>query len=386
MSRRNIKPGDDIGYDQYNFDTSEFICSQHLKDDFIMKFIKENGSKGECNYCKKKINVVELNQVLDLIVTGINYLYEDPANSRYLNKEGIHGFDGNTFDFYDLWHEDYLDLKIEDYSLIEAIFNYLNNYQLYCEINEYGSETEYLADSWLHFKQIVKHEARFVFYFPKIFSNWNLGDPISILDKVQSSILNLNLLTELKDNSILYRCRQHQLKNEIKTEKDLASTPVHLSKKNGRMNPAGISMFYASKSKALTIKEVVDFKNESMPYYTTGIFKTKTNLTLVDLTDLPFEGSIYDSSANKHIDTIRFLRGFIEDVIKPINDNDSIIEYVPTQIVTEYIRFNPQLKVDGILYPSSKDNNLKNIVLFYDHKRSIENLHFSQSSLKTLRI
>ncbi|MCG8806503.1 RES family NAD+ phosphorylase [Tenacibaculum finnmarkense] len=383
MPNRNIKPGDDVDYELYDLDTTELVCSQHIKDDYIKKFIQKNGTKGKCDYCDKNINVIELHKVLELIITGIDYLYEDPVNSRYLNKDGLHGFDGNTFDFYDLWYEDYLDLRIENTNLFEDIFKYLENNSLYCNIDEYGSETDFLNDSWSHFNRIVKYKARFVFHFSDIFSNHNLVDPISILDKVQNSIIKFNLITELKENSILYRCRQHTTENEVNLAKHLASTPLNFSKANGRMNPAGISMFYCSKSKDLTIKEVVDSTNKSKPFYTTGIFRNKEKLNLVDLTNLPFAGSIFDSSENIDIDTITFLNGFLKDITKPIDEADSIIEYIPTQIVTEYIRFNPNLNVDGIIYPSSKDNSLKNIVIFYDHDESIDNLDFSKSSLKT---
>lgn len=383
MSKRNIKPGDDVDDELYNLETTEYVCSQHIKDDFISKYIKDKGTKGKCDYCNKKINVVELNIVLELLITGIDYLFEDPNQSRYINKEGVHGLDGNTFDFYDLWYEDYLGLNINNTNLFEDIYNYLSNESLYCYLDEYGSEKDFLNDSWSHFKRIVKHKARFVFHFSKIFSNFNLDDPISILDKVQNSIINFNLITELKENSTLYRCRQHKKEKEVKLAKHLASAPLNFSKANGRMNPAGISMFYSSKSKKLTVKEVVDFTDNSKPFYTTGIFRTKKTLKLVDLTKIPIAGSIFDSTANPDIDTISFLNGFIKDITKPIDNEDTIIEYIPTQIVTEYIRFNPKLNVDGIIYPSSKESSLKNIVLFYDHEESIENLEFSPSSLKT---
>ncbi|WP_034889497.1 HEPN-associated N-terminal domain-containing protein [Gillisia sp. Hel_I_29] len=383
MSKRNFKTGNDVGDELYNLETKEYVCSQHIKNAFIEKYIKDKGTKGICDYCDKKINIVELNVVLELLITGIDYLFENPNESRYLNKDGLHGLDGNTFDFYDLWYEDYLDLRINDTTLFEDIYNYLSNENLYCYKDEYGSETDFLNDSWSHFKKIVKHKARFVFHYKDVFSNYNLVDPISLLDKVQNSIIKFNLITELKKNTALYRCRHHKTKKEVKLAKHLASAPENLSKANGRMNPVGISMFYSSKSKELTIKEVVDYSDKSKPFYTTGIFRTNETLKLVDLTDLPIAGSIFDSTANDDIDTIAFLNGFIEDITKPINYSDTIIEYIPTQIVTEYIRFNPNLNVDGIIYPSSKENSLKNIVLFYDHEESIENLTFSKSSLKT---
>lgn len=383
MNKRYIKPGDDVDYELYNLDTTEHVCSKHIKDDFIINQIKSIGTKGKCDYCGKTLNVVELHELLKLIIVGIDYLYEDPNETRFLNKEGLHGLDGDTFDFYDLWYEDYLGLSIDDVKLSEDIYGYLNNESLYCSKDEYVSESDYLTDSWSYFKKTVKHKARFVFHFSDIFSGFNLMNPIAMLEKVQDSILEYNLITSLNRNSILYRCRQHKIKEEVNLDKHLASAPTSVSKSNGRMNPAGISMFYCSKSKDLTVKEVVDYSDEERPFYTTGIFRNQEELRLVDLTDLPKCSSIFDEENNSKIDTIIFLNGFIDDIVKPINSSDLIIEYIPTQIVTEYIRFDPKLNVDGIIYPSSKDKSLKNIVLFFDHDESLSRLNFSSTSLKT---
>lgn len=382
----NRKPGDDFDVEIYNFNTTEFVCANHFQDSFINKKIKEVGSKRICSYCNKNRIVVELSELLKLIVIGIEYLFEDPNDSRYYNKDGIHGFDGNTFDFYDLWYEDYLDLRIENNKLIEDIYSYLSNDTLYCYKDEYTSESDYLDSIWTEFKETVKHNARFVFHFKGLFKGSDYSDPIDILNKVQNSILKFNLISELPANTILYRARQHSKPKEISKAYEMASTPVFLSKANGRMNPAGISMFYCSKSKGLTLKEVVDFNDTKKPYYTTAIFRNNETLRLVDLSFLPPLGSVFDETTNRERETLTFLKDFITDISKPIDYNDSIIEYIPTQIVTEYIRFNPKLNVDGIIYPSSKDNSQYNIVLFYNHDESLEKLTFSTNSLKTVKI
>ena len=379
------KPGDDFDVEQYNFNTSEFVCANHLQNNFINKKIKEVGDKGICSYCNKKRIVVELSEILKLIVIGIEYLFEDPNDSRYYNKDGEHGFDGNTFDFYDLWYEDYLDLRIVDDQLIENIYSYLSNDSLYCYIDEYTSESDYLDSIWTEFKDTVKHKARFVFHFKDLFKGSDYSDPIDILNKVQNSILKYNLISELPTNTILYRARQHSKPKEISKAYEMASAPILLSKANGRMNPAGISMFYCSRNKDLTLKEVVDFKDAQRPYYTTVIFRNNEKLRLVDLSFLPELGSVFDETTNRERETLTFLKDFIDDISKPIDYNDSIIEYIPTQIVTEYIRFNPKLNVDGIIYPSSKDSSEYNIVIFYNHEESLEKLTFSESSLKTVK-
>lgn len=382
----NPKYGDDVDYSLYNIRTTELVCANHIEDDFIKKQIRNHGSYDKCDYCSKRRKVVELSFVLELIIIGIDYLFEDPANSRFLNKDSEYGFDGNNFHFFDIWINDDLDLRIDDPKLSDDILKYLGNDSLYCRQDEFGSENDFFHGLWSHFKEVVKHRARFVFYYKDVFMNYNYSDPLSLLKSVQYSILKFDLITELNQNTILYRCRQHEKPTEIKDNIDMASAPIQYCKQNGRMNPAGIAMFYCSRTRDLTVKEVVNKSDKLKPYYSTVIFRNKEPLRLVDLTKLPGIGSIFDKEKNVDIDIILFLEGFLEDISKPVKNDDTTLEYVPTQIITEYIRFNPKLNVDGIIYPSSKIKEAKNIVLFLNHEESLNQLNFSQRSIKTFKI
>ncbi len=66
---------------------------------------------------------------------------------------------------------------------------------------------------------------------------------------------------------------------------------------------------------------------------------------------------------------------YINDFRKPINrDGSEHIGYIPTQIITEYLRYNYKINgesIDGIIYNSSVCNNGKAIVLFVDNKNCI---------------
>lgn len=369
----------------YNFDTKELVCSHHIEENYLKKFIIKNGKKGKCDYCECNRKVIELSEVLKLIVNGINYYYEDPNNSRYYNKDSIYGFDGNIMPFNEMFND--LELEINDSNLYDDIIKYLGNESLYCLINEYTSESEYYHETWNNFKCIVKNKARYVFHFENQFSGFNTGNPIDILDKVQHSIEHFNLYREIKTTEKLFRCRQHKIKRQIDNfGKEIASNPTVKCKFNNRMSPAGISMFYCSPHIDVAINEVVNFSNTDKPYYTTAFFVPKKNLKLVDFTKLPKKPSAFDSKNNGQIETLFFLKDFVKDISKPIDENDAIIDYVPTQIVTEYIRFNPNLKVDGLIYPSSKDNEKENYVLFMDHEESIKNLTFYPKSIQIKNI
>ena len=380
-----MKFGDDVDYSLYNFDSTEFVCDDHINEDYIQNFINVNGTVGKCTFCKKRRKVVELSEVLKLIVVGIKYLFEDPNEFKYYDKEAETGFDGDNFYFEELFYER-LDLEIIDSKLSDDIFKYLNNDSLYYSKDEYGSHSEYLSDLWQLFKTTIKHKARFVFYYKDVFSEFHLSDPVGVLTDVQESIQKFKLFRKVLASECLYRCRQHQLENEVKEAKDLSSPPDDLCRANNRMSPVGISMFYCSTDKKVCMDEVIVEKNRSRPYYTTGYFTGKSDLNLVDLTNLSSIPSIYDSENNKHRDILFFLKEFIADISKSVNPSDSSIEYISTQVVTEYIRFNPTLNADGIIYPSSKGNSKENIVLFKNQEQCLSDLIFYPKSLSTNQI
>ncbi|MFY7728165.1 MAG: HEPN-associated N-terminal domain-containing protein [Flavobacterium sp.] len=377
----------EVDFSLYNFETAETICDSHIDDDFIKSQIKSNGVRGKCSYCNKFKNIVELSFALELIVVGIDYLFEDPNDSRYYDKDSEYGFDGNIMNFHSLWYDDLLNLNINNSQLAEDIYRYLNNDSLYCYKNEFYSESDDLLDLWSTFKDTVKYKARFVFHYEDVFKkSYHFFNPVDVLDNVQHYIQRLNLFTFLPANSKLFRTRQHQKKTEIKSAEDITSVPKEYSKTNGRMNPAGISMFYCSQDKELTVKEVVDFKSMKNKFYTTAIFRNVNDLKLVDLSNLPHLPSIFDAERSDDIQVLYFLRNFVRDISMPVEEDTLIVEYIPTQIVTEYIRFNPVLKVDGIIYPSAKDNTKNNIVLFFDHEESLKRLKYSSTSKKTFTI
>jgi hypothetical protein len=96
---------------------------------------------------------------------------------------------------------------------------------------------------------------------------------------------------------------------------------------------------------------------------------------MVDLTALPPARGIFADGTRYEKAAIGFLHQFVEDATLPIErDGREHIEYVPTQIVTEYFRhkflyeYEPgqRSQVHGILYPNSRSEQGFNAVLFVD--------------------
>lgn len=361
------------------------ICRDHFDDDYIDEYISKNGTLGICDYCNTRKKVIPFDDFFRILSVGIDFLFERAVDSRNLNRDGIHGFDGDTFDYLELIYEDKLDLNIENEELQEDIIECIES-DILCYKDEFGDESDSYKESWYNFTQIVKHQARFVFYFENTFDDFLYINPISILNIIQEDIINFGMIKTLSESTKIYRCVQISCKDEVKKDgKRIASNPSKNCLGSNRMSPAGISMFYGSDAAGTSIDEVVDFTDESKPWYSVAYFTPKEQLRLVDFTILPPYPSIFDRENNNKIHTISFLEQFVKDISKPITEKYSI-EYVPTQIVTEYIKFNPELNVDGIIIPSSKRENTVNYILFMDHEQSLSKLKYHYRSKVTKNI
>jgi hypothetical protein len=119
---------------------------------------------------------------------------------------------------------------------------------------------------------------------------------------------------------------------------------------------------------------------------------------VLDLSSLPPVPCIFDGSRDQR-DTLLFLNEFVKSITAPVvHDGREHIDYVPTQILTEYFRRRAAgddgPAIDGIIYPSSRRRNGRSIVLFAsqmdldpDRQRLCQApiLTFDSSSLKRLR-
>lgn len=139
-------------------------------------------------------------------------------------------------------------------------------------------------------------------------------------------------------------------------------------------------MFYGAEDYDTAFKETVDVRNCRGNSATAGVFVAKRELNILDLCQLPQMHSFFSPWTVSQRHGIYFLRSFQKDLAKPIRKDDrQHIEYVPTQVFTEFMRFEfrshysqPTLlrsqdikPIDGIRYPSSKTGR-PCIVLFLE--------------------
>ena len=124
-------------------------------------------------------------------------------------------------------------------------------------------------------------------------------------------------------------------------------------------------MTYLAEDQATALLETAD---PGKHRYAIGEFELLKNIAVLDLTKIPSVPSIFEFERAHVRDAIIFLKSFALDFSKPIaRDDRTHVEYVPTQVMTEYFRVAQDLQaipLAGIRYNSSRNSGGVSLALF----------------------
>jgi hypothetical protein len=201
---------------------------------------------------------------------------------------------------------------------------------------------EQLIGSWEEFCRSVKHEQRYFFLRKKKKRRFELSDylhPSDLLKFISETVNEHELVRVLPKGSLIYRARQQKPREALASPYDFGPPPVEWATRPNRMSPAGIVMFYGSDDRETAIAEIDDDPQLGIAV---GTFQTTRDATILDLTKLPrslgfFEQQSDSSSVNRYaLDFLhRFVKGLAAKVERGSREH---IDYVPTQVVTEWFR------------------------------------------------
>jgi hypothetical protein len=358
------------------------VCDKCFDDYAIKKFIKGNASTKKCDYCGKSsrdINsAVPLHEVVEFMLDGINYEWDIPGNSvTWCSQEG--GWVGaRVIHKYDLVADE-LELEIQDNDLFNDIVHSIADDE-WCQRDPYGLPPgEEMFYDWEKFSEQIKHQIRYVFFRAKRRGERDVlerHEPYFILNRLGQVVNELSLIDSLPLGTEFIRARVSK-KRLHPVVKELGPPLPQEAIYSNRMSPAGIPMFYGSIDEKTAIAETYDKKDKSKRYVTVATFKTMRELTILDLTKLPEFPSLFDENRRHIRGPLSFLRSFVADFSKSIKkDGREHIEYVPTQVVTEYFRhifrYERRRSIDGIIYPSSRKKKGKSCVLFCGRQNCVQ--------------
>lgn len=353
-------------------DDINYCCVKCFSEEEIQKFIEKFDEMGVCDYCgNKDVDVAPVEDVGEFVLEGFLRKYEDATHHvSYCSAEGGYQLPHNSITEILQDEEIFGDDLDDPSSLIEDLVD--DDGTPYVSKNPYGplDEEEYIA-SWDEFCEIVKTKYRFT-------SLTNFEDefnhPKSFFEMLANTLSEM-FLVELYPGQKIYRSRIGK-NNDNYNHRDLTSPPPEKSR-NSRMSPTGISVFYGGMNEDVCINEVRPSVGEIVYV---AEFEVLKNLNILDLSikfDEPDKSMFNEEYGYEFEEILKpFLNYFVTEIAKPIRVSDFQIDYLPTQVFTEFLRrfkfrehyFESQtdstFTIDGIKYRSSLTEDGVNIVLF----------------------
>jgi len=368
-------------------------CEKCFSEPEIINFIIENEKNGQCDYCESKdVKICDVKEVGEFIWEGFQRYYEDAADSvGYCSAEG--GYQLPTDTITDILTDDLMIFSetLDDPSdLILALVN--DDGTPYVRKDPYGppSGDPEEIDDWNNFCKLVKSEQRFT-ALVKISENEKPLEkhPFDFLDEFVG--YNYYLLVDyLPPGEKIFRARIYH--DGMMLNHESLTSPPSDKTKNNRMSPAGISFFYGGMDADVCIYEVRPSVGDEV---VVAEFEVLKEIPILNLSiDLNASVSIFSEDYSFYYEEFikPFLRHFSKDISKPMRTNDSDIEYVPTQIFTEFLKirsFNSfqflgtledqketdqeKIKFMGMKFNSSLLEDGVNLVLFQGPAISTEN-------------
>ena len=214
------------------------------------------------------------------------------------------------------------------------------------------------------------HRRRFFFEDYSREPHDNNLSPGEFLERVFAYTESYELFQHLQEGTRLFRARFEEPGTKLTSAQQLGPAPKNRATQANRMSPAGIPMFYGCDEPETALRETAKGRGQ----FAVGCFRTRRTAVILDLTKVPETPSIFQAFPVtlkfRPREALGFLNHVAEEVSKPIQrDERAHIDYIPTQVVTEFVR-NKLTRggspIDGIKYRSAVHNGRACYVIFAD--------------------
>ena len=354
-------------------ETAQFVCAGCIGDPGIAAFIADNAEVNYCSFCSAQSGEpisTRLDDVGEYFNLCLKEEYGDAVDELPWDNEEW-GYVGGSWDTYELL-TDVIELDLpndRNGKLLHALVARVDDIT-WCAKNGLGlTDHEHVIYSWRHFCNVVTRERRFFFadYGPDP-SEPDVYDPGQVLDSIFEFASELGLFDILPQGTRLYRARWEGIEVTLRTAQELGPPPQHKAVQANRMSPPGIVMFYACDEIETALLEVAQQPGR----FAVGQWETLRPAIVLDLTDIPAIPGIFEYEPSDSLypnrGALMFIRHIADQISRPIDRDDRIhVEYVPTQVVTEFLRAQERWegrRIDGVKYASSLHPNHASYVLF----------------------
>ena len=227
-------------------------------------------------------------------------------------------------------------------------------------------ERWYAVGPWHHIAHELAHGRRFFNDAARSFFEWLIGEALEAEDPETPG--TPALVTMLDAGAAFYRSRIASGELEARSFAENPGIALGAAPKeraaNNRMSPAGVPLLYVSREIDTCIAEVRPSIGDNV---VVGRFQSTASLRFFDFTRLgrrlrhaPL--SLFDPSYRKRSEHRLLLEYLHEEIARPVRTGDT--DYVMTQALAEFIRYDKKWAFDGIAFRSVQCEGGVNYVLF----------------------
>lgn len=367
----------------------KFVCPQCVADEVLAKLVVENAKSSSCSYCgeeseDKSMIAAPYDIIMKHIYDTIFMYYGDAQDvgMPYIEKEWLLP----ETDLWEIigefdpgWPGDFCD---------DLIGSADPNLYLVKHVNEdwtLDTNSNALKYGWSAFKEQVLYKTRYLF-LSEPEDKYSAGRPDYIpvskmMDALGVLCYKEGLIKKIPLGTKFYRVRSG---SGYTCFKDIGVPPEGAASA-GRMNPPGISYFYIAYDSTTAEKEVLTDQTE----WTSSEFTLLKEINVIDFVELPTIPSIFETDKYNIRQELIFLNSFVNDLTLPIQkDGREHVDYVPTQIISEYFRYRFRLEdgesVLGLRYSSVKNEHGVNVAIFSSDNNALAEL-FSLDSVNVVK-
>lgn len=227
-------------------------------------------------------------------------------------------------------------------------------------------ERWFAVSPWHNIAHELIHGRRFFNDKARSFFEWLIGEALEAEDPERPG--TPALITSLDAGSEFYRSRIANGVQEARTFAENPAVALGVAPKeratNNRMSPAGVPLLYVSRELDTCLAEVRPSIGDTV---VVARFRSTASLTFFDLTNLSRRLrhsalSCFDPSYRKRSEHRMLLEYLHEEIAHPVRLSET--DYVMTQALAEFVRYDKRWAFDGIAFRSVQREDGVNYVLF----------------------
>lgn len=338
------------------------FCSICFLDPGLRRRLADLATASETDPCdihpdQPGIAVRQIVDVIDPVFRAYHYRTEDDNRGEELADSLAHFLEA--------------DKAVADAIADALVFNERGDAPFYVRATHYEHHT-YISSfdhrmQWFSFREGILHDRRF--FNP---------DAKYLLDSLFS---NHHLLTDAEGGSAVYRLPKEtyifraRVADNDEHRKSIVGDPYHQLgpppvklRRAGRMNPAGILTFYGALDIDTCIAELRPARRRAVVAGTFNLIRPIWVLDLSFFSRREFTSDLFNANHVRESRQWNFLSEFVDEISQPIFPEDEVFDYIPTQVVAEYLSNyefeidNCHYRVEALIYPSAQNTGGRNIV------------------------